>query len=394
MERKKLITMKNNKERKEFSITNINRIISKINKTGLILIIACYVLILALALNFVGKDISYTNEPDYAHQYYNKEINPQITLVGVYDVNDDRSYTTKYSISVSIAGRKIDSKDPNYKISSFKMFASTKKNLSNTKVDNTYYFTEHTTYSTPITHSFTLDSSSEKQHPSQFYVRLQYEKGDETEVSTFKEEVFLQPTSDDIDGMDAWYEENKSTAGLSSAKMYGINNQTADSSVGKLEAQCYMDTEDGKATGIYKAGIRISLNDQAKDEFHVDMQSWIVTKKGEYLPFVGVYSYTGSSKQYTKSLLDLDSDLKPEYIVAKVVYRDSVNKSEYTSYFKQNIEEINNSFGSTQEPGDAGEYIKNNKALYVGIAVVAGIVLVGVVISGSYIFVKKSKKEN
>lgn len=386
--------MKNNKERKEFSITNINKIISKINKTGLILIVACYVLILVLALNFVGKDISYTYEPDYAHQYYNEEISPQITLVGVYDVDDDRSYTTKYSISVSISGRKIDSKDPNYKISSFKMFASTKKELSSSKVDSTYYFTEHTTYSTPITHTFTLNSSSEKQHPSQFYVRLQYEKGDVTKVETFKEEVYLQPTSDDIDGMDAWYEENKSVAGLSSAKIYGINSQSDDSSVGKLEAQCYMDSEDGKQTGIYKAGLRVSLNDNAKDKFHVDMQSWIVTKKGEYLPFVGVYSYTGSSKQFTKSLVDLDGGLKPEYIVAKVVYRDSDNKSEYTSYFKQNIEEINTAFGSTQEPGDAGEYIKNNKALYIGIAIVAGIVLVGVVVSGSYIFVKKGKKEN
>lgn len=394
-ERKKLNTMKNNKGNKEFSITSINRIISNVNKTGLIIIIACYVLILILALNVIGKDISYTYEPNYAHQYYNDEINPQITLVGVYDVDsEDRSYTTKYSISVNIAGRKVDSKDPNYKISSFKMFSSTKKELSSNKVDNTYYFTEHSTYSTPITHTFTLDSSSDKQHPSQFYVRLQYEKGDTTKVETFKEEVFLQPTSDDIDGMNAWYDENKSTAGLSSAKIYGVNSQASDASVGKLEAQCYMETKDGKQTGTYKAGLRISLNDNAKDKFHVDMQSWVVTSKGEYLPFVGVYSYTGSSKQFTKSLLDLDSNLKPEYIVAKVVYRDTDNKTEYVSYFKQNIDEIESSFGSTQTPGDAGNYIKNNKELYMGIAVVAGVVLVGVVISCSYVFVKKSKKEN
>lgn len=379
---------------KEFSITNINRIISKLNKTGIIIIVACYILILTLVLSVIGKDISYTYEPDYAHQVYNNEINPQITLVGVYDVDDDRSYTTKYSISVNIAGRQVDSKDPNYKISSFKMFASTKKELDSDKVNNTYYFTEHSTYSTPITHTFTLDSSSEKQHPSQFYVRLQYEKEDTTKVSTFKEEVFLQPTSDDIDGMNAWYEENKDVANLSAAKIYGVNDQSSEAYVGKLETQCYMEKEDGKETGMYKAGIRVSLNDNAKSKFHVDVQSWIVTKKGEYLPFVGVYSYTGSSKQFTKSLVDLDSNLKPEYIVAKVVYRDSENKSEYVSYFKQSIDQINSSFVSNSVAGDAGNHIENNHTLYVGIAVAAGLALVGFVILCSYSVSKNGKKEN
>lgn len=379
---------------KEFSITNINRIISKLNKTGIIIIVACYILILTLVLSVIGKDISYTYEPDYAHQVYNNEINPQITLVGVYDVDDDRSYTTKYSISVNIAGRQVDSKDPNYKISSFKMFASTKKELDSDKVNNTYYFTEHSTYSTPITHTFTLDSSSEKQHPSQFYVRLQYEKEDTTKVSTFKEEVFLQPTSDDIDGMNAWYEENRDVANLSAAKIYGVNDQSSEAYVGKLETQCYMEKEDGKETGMYKAGIRVSLNDNAKSKFHVDVQSWIVTKKGEYLPFVGVYSYTGSSKQFTKSLVDLDSNLKPEYIVAKVVYRDSENKSEYVSYFKQSIDQINSSFVSNSVAGDAGNHIENNHTLYVGIAVAAGLALVGFVILCSYSVSKNGKKEN
>lgn len=384
----------NNKNKKtEFSISKVNRIISKINKTGLILIVACYILILTLALSIIGKDISYVAEPDYKEQYYNNEINPQITIVGKYDfAEDSHNYSTKYSVSVNIAGRHIDSKDPNYKISSFRMFANTKNSLSANDVNSTYYFTEHTQYSTPITHTFTLDSSSTKQHPSAFYVRLQYLNGDNTKIATFKENVFLQPTSNDIDGMNDWYDAN-SSKGLSAAKIYGINDTISEGSVGTLQAQCFMDTEDGKATGIYKAGIRISLNDKVTSKYHVDMQSWIVTKKGEYLPFIGVYSYTGSYTQFTKSLEDINSNLKPEYIVAKVVFRDDNNKTEYASYFKQNIENIESSFVSNPEVGDAGVSLSNNHALYVGIAVVAGIVLVGFVICCSYAVVKKNEKK-
>ena len=191
---------KENKIQKtEFSITKINRIISKINKTGLILIVAVYVAILSFALSTVGKDISYINEPNYEHQFYNKEISPQITIVGVRDFDDDHGHAhAKYSVSVNVAGRQIDSKDPNYKISSFRMFANTKTELIDKNLSGTHYFTEHTTYSTPITHSFTMDNGDhDAGHPSTFYVRLQYDKDGTEKITTFKEDVFLQPTSDD-----------------------------------------------------------------------------------------------------------------------------------------------------------------------------------------------------
>ena len=92
----------NNNQKTEFSINKINRIISKINKSGLILIVVVYIVILSLALGMVGKDISYVNEPNYEHVFYNKEISPQITIVGVRDFDDDHGHAhTKYSLSVN-----------------------------------------------------------------------------------------------------------------------------------------------------------------------------------------------------------------------------------------------------------------------------------------------------
>lgn len=390
--------MKNtNKEIKknEFSISTINRIISKINKFGLVLIIAIYILILSFTLSLVGKDISYVNEPSYEHQLKKVDISPQITLVGNYSFEHGHAHAhTKYSVNVNIAGKQIDNKDPKYRISNFRMFAATKESLTAEKNNSNYYFTEHDQFSTPITHTFSIDSSHEGIHPSTFYVRLQYEKDEATKVRTFKENVFLQPTEDDVDQMNAWFEANKDGNKVSAANIYSFNDQ--ENRVARLETQCYMDTEDGKETGIYKAGVRVVVEESVEEQFHIDMQTWIVTEDGEYLPFIGVYNYTGPSKKFTNSLKDVNEDLKPRYIVAKVVYYDTEkgNEKGQVSYFKQDINNIQNTFTTnTQTGSDAGEIVKNNKPLYIALTVIASVAAVGLVVSGSLVYLKKFKKE-
>lgn len=385
------------KEKTEFSISKINRIISKINKSGLILIVVLYIVILSFALSMVGKEISYINEPNYEHQFYNKEISPQITIVGVRDYEEDHGHIhTKYSVSVNIAGRHVDSKDPNYKINSFRMFANTKDALSDTKTNGTHYFTEHTTYSTPITHSFTMSGTHDSAHPTTFYVRLQYNKNDvgADKITTYKEEVFLQPTSNDIDGMDDWYNINLEKS-PSAANILAYNDQT--SPVGVIEIQKYKEIEDGKATGKYLAGVRLTVNENVSKNFHIDMQSWIVTKDGEYLPFIGVYNYTGPSKRFTSSGKEIDERLQPDFLAVKVVYRDEDNKTEYISYIKQDITKVRETFSTNQEVGmdkDAGNEVNDNRNMYVGIIVGAALALTVAVIGISYVYISKKEKKN
>ena len=379
------------KQNTEFSIQKINRIISKINKTGLILIVVCYIGLLSCLLSMVGKEISYVSEPNYEHQFYNKEISPQITIVGVRDFSEGSSQpNTKYSVSVNIAGRHIDSKDPNYKINSFRMFANTKKELTDTKLSSTHYFTEHTTYTTPITHSFTMDGASNAINPSTFYVRLQY---DGNKVETFKEEVFLQPTEIEKDKLENWYQNNLETS-PSAANILC----SADKPVGVIEVQSYVDKdENGKSTGKYLAGVRLTVNDDITDNFHIDMQSWIVTANEEYLPFIGVYNYTGSSKRFTNSGKNIDMKLEPEYIAVKVVYKDKTNNEEHVSYFKQDITKIKGTFSTNQEVGkdvDAGLGIDNNRVVYTVLVVASAFALAVVVFSCSYVYVKKQEKNN
>ncbi len=371
----------------EFSINKINRIISKINKTGLILIVICYIAILSLALSMVGKDISYVSEPNYEHQFYNTTITPQLTIVSQ-RVIEDGELDLRYSVSVNIAGRHIDDKDPKYKISGFRMFASTKSKLEEKLPNSTYYFTEHSTYSTPITHTFSINNNEKGQHPATFYIRLQYENNGVTDVETFKEVIFLQPTTSDIDGMNDWYVANENTTNSAA----NINASTTEGPVGLIEFQSYNEEKDGKETGIIKAGLRIQVKNNNEKKFHIDAQTWVVTEKGEYLPFIGIYNYTGPSMKYTNSLRDIDKDIKPAYIVAKVVYRDANNKTEEISYFKQKIENINDTFlTDTQIGNDAGVETANNRTTYIVVASVAAVALVAVIVAVSYVVLKKKE---
>ena len=96
--------------------------------------------------------------------------------------------------------------------------------------------------------------------------------------------------------------------------------------------------------------------------------------------------------KYTNSLRDIDKDIKPEYIVAKVVYRDANNKTEEISYFKQKIENINDTFlTDTQVGNDAGTIQTNNRTTYIIIASVAAVALVAVIVAVSYVVLKKKE---
>ena len=269
----------------------------------------------------------------------------------------------------------------------FRMFASTNQNITDDKPNNTYYFTEHTTYTTPITHSFTVDNHDKSQHPSTFYVRLQYEKDGVTKVATFKEDLFLQPNKDDIAEMDAWYNANLDTHPSAS----NIRKNDVDAPVGVFEIQAYEEVENGQPTGIIKSGIRIKVTDSNVNKFHMDAQTWIVTESGEYLPFIGVYNYTGPSLRYTNTLKDIDKKLKPQYIVAKIVFTDDQG-NEFFNYFKQDITKINDTFLTDTQIGvDAGAIVKNNKGLYIALTIASSFA-VAVAVVGIVIIVANSKK--
>lgn len=388
--------MKTNQEsKKEFSISSVNNVIGKLNKTSLSLIIVVYICVLAIVLSFVGKNISYITEPSYDHVFYNDEITPQISIVGRRTVSSDNTVNLKYNINAYITSRYVDSTAPKLDITNFRMFAITSDSLtSNDKLSN-YYFTEQSGYTTPVTHTYTIDNSSVEQHPSSMYVRLAYKKDGEKQIATFKEPIMLQPTSEDKSIMDQWYELNKAyyegdtkIPGKSAVDIYGSNDKTTSQGTFEIAAYKESDSKD------YTVNVRVKIKNQASKQFHIDLQTWVVNDKDEYLPLIGGYNYSSQVSMYTNNTT-VPGQVKPKYLALKLVYRDQDNKETNTIYLKQAISEIKETLSTTPDtPGEQDIQPKNNNLVTL-IAIIGGtIVLVACLVIVLTIVDKKKKQTN
>ncbi len=320
----------------------VNNNINKLSKTSLILIVFVYAIALACVYALFNTNDDYIVTPNYKHVQFDENINPQISIVAIRNFDSNNKMTLKYQISANIYGRISEESeiDPYYQITNFKMSASTVENTKSKKENSVYYFQEQNSYKTPVTHSYTIDNSTVDQHPSIFYVLLQYKKAGVEKISTFKEEVMLQPSSNDIEKLENYYLNNGSLVSSINFK------NKSDVVIGNLQ---FISTDVGTE---YNAGVKISMKELSyATRHHIDMQSWIETSTGEYLPFVGVYSYSSQKSQYSQSSKSINKQLNPKYICAKLKYYYS--DTEYDEfYFKQDITNLADAFSSTPLVGD------------------------------------------
>lgn len=388
-------------QKKDFSISSINGVIGKLNKMSLLVIVVVYIFILALILSLVGSNISYINEPSYDHVFYNEEITPQITIVGRRTVSSNDNITLRYNVNAYITSRYEDGTAPKLDIENFRMFAITSKELTNTKDLSNYYFTEQSGYTTPVTHTYTIDNSSVNQHPSSIYVRLAYKKDGVKNIATFKETIMMQPTESDKNIMQQWYESNKESTYIdengieqvnkakSAVNIYASNDKT--NAMGTFEVAVAPVT--GSETNNKKVSVRIKIQNQASKKFHIDMQTWAVTENGEYLPLIGGYNYTSQVSMFSSDT-EVPAKVKVKYIAMKLVYRDSNNRTENATYLYQDYSKIKETL-STNPDTPNEEFVPKNPVtetiivLSIVLGTVAIVVIVIVVIS----VVEKKKKE-
>ena len=93
-----------------------------------------------------------------------------------------------------------------------------------------------------------------------------------------------------------------------------------------------------KATdsNMYNAYTTISLKSEEL-KYHLDYQSYILTEDGELYPLVGFYNYYYTGQKMITSTEKINSQLKPEYIIVKAVYTDSIGKTT-AIFYKEKIE--------------------------------------------------------
>lgn len=370
-------------DRKNF-FKRLNDKIAKLNKTTMILILAAYALVLGLLYTVVSRSKTYITIPNYSHVYFNENINPQISIIAIRNFDDDGNEKLKYTVSVSIYGRINESStsDPGYAINEFKMSATTTEELNSIDVDSMYYFTEQSSYSTPTTHSYTIDNSTIKQHPLGFYTLLEYKKAGVSYIDTFKEDVFLQPLASEKALMDAYYDANKDVENTS----INITDKEGNK-IGNL--QIVARDGDNEYLGSLKITMD-TLNYQSRH--HIDMQTWVETQGGEYLPYVGVYGYSSQKSNYTQNGRSISKNINPKYVCAKLVYY--FGPDDYKEfYFKQDITKLGQAFSSNPLVGDGDNEVpeKNNTWKYVLIGAAIGVVA-AVAVVGTVVLVIKKKE--
>lgn len=390
-------------KKKDFSISSVNGVIGKLNKMSLLVIIVVYIFILSLILSLIGSNISYINEPSYDHVFYNEEITPQLTIVGRRTVSSNDDITLRYNVNAYITSRYEDGTAPKLDIENFRMFAITSKELTNTKNLSNYYFTEQSGYTTPVTHTYTIDNSSVAQHPSSMYVRLAYKKDGVKKIATFKETLMMQPTDSDKSIMQQWYDSNKESTYVDENGNEQVNKAKSAVNIYASSDKTVMGTFEvavakvsGSETNNSKVSVRIKINNQSSKKFHIDMQTWAVTESGEYLPLIGGYNYTSQVSMFSSDT-EVPAKVKVKYIAMKLLYRDANNRTENATYLFQDYSKIKETLSTNPDTPDS-EFVPNSQAkeTIIVLSIILGtvVIVVAVVVTISIVEKKKKEQEN
>lgn len=376
------------KQNKQSIFSYINDKINSMSKIAILFTIVIYTAVLSMLVIVTEPRPDYISVPSYEHVYFDEKVNPQISIIANRTFDEDGEMTLKYNISVNIHGRiSADSNsDPAYSVTNFKMSASLVENLGETKTDKMYYFTEQNRYTTPITHAYTIDNSSESQHPTAFYTLVQYKKNTVTGTTTFKEDIMLNATEADKIALNNYYN-NNTNKDADSYNIYNKNNEKAANIQFTVKQSSTKDN-------VYNCGVKISMETLTyESRHHIDMQTWIETSSGELLPFIGVYGYSNQRSNYVQSGRELYKDLKPKYICIKTVHY--YGEDDYkVDYFKQDIKELKDSFESNPNAGDEVQNSPdNNPVVYIAVGCGVAIVLAFVVVILVYT-VNNRKREN
>ncbi len=376
------------KQNKQSIFSYINDKINSMSKIAILFTIVIYTAVLSMLVIVTEPRPDYISVPSYEHVYFDEKVNPQISIIANRTFDEDGEMTLKYNISVNIHGRiSADSNsDPAYSVTNFKMSASLVENLGETKTDKMYYFTEQNRYTTPITHAYTIDNSSESQHPTAFYTLVQYKKNTVTGTATFKEDTMLNATEADKIALNNYYN-NNTNKDANSYNIYNKNNEKAANIQFTVKQSSTKDN-------VYNCGVKISMETLTHESrHHIDMQTWIETSSGELLPFIGVYGYSNQRSNYVQSGRELYKDLKPKYICIKTVHY--YGEGEYkVDYFKQDITKLSDSFTSNPNAGDEVQNSPdNNPVLYIAVGCGVAIVLTFVVVILVYNVNKNKKRE-
>lgn len=359
--------MKKNKETNK----SLNNIILRLNNSSFMLILIAYLGILLTLVIVLTPKKDFLYVPNYEHNYYAEEIMPQLTLVALRTKNTaDDTISLRYNVAPKIIGRLNDKGiDPKLKIDRFQMST----HLSNNKM---YYFTEQVDRTTPITHTYFLQSTATEQNiPETFYFKINYtDANGEKKIGSFKEDIMVELPK-----------------GTYTTKNNITHTDADNKDIEDVDVNFIAKKEENR----YLLSGAINVEDLTK-KYHIDMQTWIVTEDGEVLPFMGVYGLANASNNIFRiDNREVIDELKPKELYCHLIYtitNENGSKTTEVIQYKETFDNLPSKYGETPEDNNVVQPT-TPEFNWIPWLVGAAIVVVGA-LSTTYYITKKRKKED
>jgi hypothetical protein len=257
----------------------------RINLLTGFLIIVVYSLIIALITNLALPKIDYHVRLDYPAGEYNEDINPYLFVRGTPEKTEDNEIEVNYSLYAYI--RPVSANKPTnvrYSCSA----------LDRDGIMRYFFEASKSGYSIPLTHHTTVTNFKSVGF-SKYFIKVIYnqilDEDNVSKVLRISEEVL--------------------TLGKKELNDEAFNNSEVDLSF-KIK-----DINEDKYEGFITVD---PLDKEAK--YHINLQSWLVTKDGKIYPFLGLYNYSHQAKFNPSYQSTIYKNLNVDYIYAKLECRD------------------------------------------------------------------------
>lgn len=334
---------------------NIVKLIGKFNVATLALIVFIYIACLVLVLMAVNPKYSYYIEPNYEHDTGYSELSNSYQIV-YRRVNNNQKIEESYAIRTVINSRTSETDKSDMQLSIVKYLSELKQTN-----ELEYYLSEISNATTTWART---SSVGEGHEPTAYFGKVLYvDQNNEHKTKTFKEEMFEMP---------------KKLNDYTNGNLFKFDD---------VEFRYYVVV--GRDDNDYLVTMRMSTTTQKY--FHIDMQSWLLTNRGELLPFIGIYGYNNSTWSVANERVISALDAKG--IVCKLIcyFDDQV----YEVHYKEDFSEMTDLFANIVDKETPNCNIVTTKLINKIVAFTAvGLTLacVGAVIIIGAVRAKRNKK--
>lgn len=278
----------------------------RMNSLTILIIILGYVIVFGIVSFLVTPNVSYTVVPEHEHELQNPVISTYVRKTTTINKQTDGTVNQKETVTAYYEKNEADGNEyeVNYELSGLTL----KDNI-----DYMYTGSRSTFTTLPMTHTVKSEVSIKDGGYKAIFSKVRYRVKDseEEKVYCFREDI-ITLSNKELRKAETDSSNIENRIGIS--KTINVDDATNKSSI--------------------ILNIRILNGDE---KYHLDIQTFIVSEKGEIYPIIGFYGYYSIHKNNLNGFSSFSTNLKAKYFVIKANYYNEDGKIE-TYIYKEEID--------------------------------------------------------